>query len=396
MSVVKDVVNAVKTVLPKRRAIGHHEAWITTKETTAVAGCLARGVTDDAYVKKFQDKIREITGAEHVVPTSCGTTALELAIKVILPPGSEKVEVLIPSVTFVATANAVVSAGAVPHFLDGVLSLSAYKLRRYLEQNSEPKSDGRGRLNKKTGRTIHATIPVHLLGLPADIINFTEVAHSFGLMVIEDAAQALGSTIAGKHCGRFGEVGILSFNNNKIVTTNGGGAIITDDPWIAAQAYNLSTTARVPHPWFVAHDAIAHNYRLGNINAALGVGQLERFDEIMAAKRRLATRYRWALADINGCRMVDAHDWDVAQPIVWNNWLNTIMVDRKDRDPLLTALHAEGIQARAMFNPLHTLPMYKDYPRNSVDMREAVSIFEQAVCLPSGAGLMEEIENERR
>jgi len=203
--------------------------------------------------------------------------------------------------------------------------------------------------------------------------------------VIEDAAAALGSFYRDKHCGTFGLAGAISFNYNKIVTTQGGGAILTDDDWFAARAYQLSTTARVPHAWLVEHDDIGWNYRMGSINAALGLAQLERFDEIIQKKRVLAERYREALRDIRGVRFLDPKCDVYSVP---NNWLNSIVVDPPLRDEIFKALHAEGILARALPTPLHTLPMYRDHPKYYSGMAESKALFETVVCLPSGPELV--------
>lgn len=385
---VEEIVKVIKDLLPNRRPIEHHEPFIRKDlAASTISHTIDEGITGYHYVDKFADCIREITKAEQVILTSSGTSALEIALRALDIKPNE--EVLVPSSTFVATANTVSNIGAVPHFIDGTPTLRAFKLRQYLAKNTVPVENGRMYLtdhyrDESNRRKISALIVVHLFGLPADMEGLCKVAKEFNLKIIEDAAQAFGSTINGKHCGTFGDIGIYSFNNNKIVTTNGGGAIITNDPWLASRSYQLSTTSRIPHKWFIDHDAIAYNYRMGNINAALGYSQLvdhkgkDIFQETLASKRALAMRYRHKLKDL----VQFVEPTIESEP---NYWLNTILVD--NRDALLTFLHSEGIRARAVFTPLHRLPMYKDHPRSDSIMNSSDNLFNRGVCLPSGYNL---------
>lgn len=385
--IIDRIVEAAKQVLPARRPIEHHEPWIEAFEGYAVNGCLTKNIVGHYYVDKFEEKLRQITGAENVVAMSSGTAALHIALLVTgVLPGEE---VIVPASTFVGTANAVCCAGAIPHFIDCGLAINPYKLRQYLAKQTTPAIDKRGRINKETGRLIKAIIVVHLFGFPSPIQELMEIANNFGLEVIEDAAEALGSTILNRQCGTFC-TGILSFNNNKIVTTNGGGALLTNDPWIAAKARQLSTTARVDHPWEVIHDAIAFNYRLPNLNAALGVGQLTRFERILAAKRELARSYSDNFAGVGGSHLVRGLHPCPGRP---NYWLNVLILDvgnQAFKDKILKALHDEGIKARASFIPLHKLPMFKNNPRSDNVMHMAEDLYRSAICLPSGPGLVNE------
>lgn len=378
---VSQIVSAVRSVLPKWRPIHHHEPyydWILHYDNLPIP--TYQGVVE------FVEKIQEITGAGQVIPVSSGSAALHIAL---LAAGVKpRDHVLVPTSTFVATANSVVHSGAIPHFIDTGLFLKPYKLRQFLGNYTERAPDHIGRVWKdgfKEPHRISAVIPVHTLGMPGPIDELCEVANEFGIMVIEDAAAALGSTYKDKHCGTFGLAGIISFNNNKIVTTNGGGVILTNDEYLAAKAHQLSTTARINHPWLIEHDAIAWNYRMGHINAALGLAQLERFDEILRKKAELANRYREAFRNLGSVRFLDPKCDVHSNP---NNWLNAIIVDPPMRDEVFKALHAEGILARALPTPLHTLPMYRDSPRHYAGMAESQALFQTIVCLPSGPGLV--------
>lgn len=374
---VHEVADRISKLLPERRPIEHHEPQINGRESQHLAACFAKGLTGYDYVRRMEERLIEITGASQALVTSSGTAALHLAIMAAgVTPGDE---VLVPALTFVATANAVVHAGAVPNFVDGAININPYKLHQYLARETK-KVDGK-RINRLTERPVTALIVVDLLGIPAAMPRLTEVAAEFGLTLIEDASQALGSKVGNTSCGNFGVVSTLSFNSNKIVTTGGGGALLTNDEWLLAKAYQLGTTARVPHQWLVEHDAVAWNYRMPNVCAAIGVAQLEQLDNFLNKKRILSQRYQRVLSSCPGIKFVE-------QPEGANCWLNAILVDHpEDRDVLLGELHQRGIKARAVFTPLYKLPMYKDNPRDN--MGYANDTAARMICLPSGATLCE-------
>jgi len=382
---VSEIVAAIESVLPKRRPIEHHEPFICKKKAaTEIANCIAYGVEKYKYVEQFEEWLRKFTGAEHVLATNTGTAALHLALLAAGVKHSD--EVIVPTSTFVATANAVSHSGAVPHFIDGAPNIDPVYLKDYLEKISVPITGSMGRMHRD-GRKITAVIVVHLLGIPADIEGICKVAKEMGLIVIEDASQALGTRVNGRHVGTFGWVGTFSFNNNKILTTNGGGAVVTNSCNIHYDAKQLSSTARKPHQWLVEHESMAFNYRMGNINAALGLSQAKEFNKVMALKQGLGLRYRKALKGL-------AKFVEPTVPCEQNYWLNTILVN--DRDELLKALHDKEIRARASFTPLHTLPFYKyslgnlytyTYNIQTTEMPKATEFFNKAVCLPSGNNL---------
>src|SRR5580693_8002485 len=276
---IPQIVEAVASVLPARRPIGHHEPSLDVRDLAAINECYYTGLTGYGFINRFEEAIAKACGVRHAIAVSSGTAALHLALMAAgVKPGDE---VLVPALTFVATANAVVHAGAVPNFVDGPLNINAYKLRCYLSRETVRAPTGGPRLNRRTGRPVTAMIVVDLLGVPADLAALEAVASEFGLAMIEDAAEALGSRAGNRACGSHGRAGILSFNNNKIVTTGGGGVVLTDDDWLAAKVVQLATTARLPHQWAVEHDAVAWNYRMGTINAAVGCAQMEKLDEFL-------------------------------------------------------------------------------------------------------------------
>jgi perosamine synthetase len=276
--------------------------------------------------------------------------------------------------------------GAVPHFADvelRTLGLHASRLGDHLERVSE-RRDG-GCFNRTTGRRIAAIVPMHTFGHPVDMEGLLAVARRWDLPIVEDAAESLGSYYREKHTGVFGRLGILSFNGNKIVTTGAGGAILTDDEALAQRARHITTTAKLPHAWEYVHDEAGFNYRMPNLNAALGCAQLEQLPGFLERKRRLAQRYAAALATIEGVRVF-------LEPAGCrsNYWLNTLILDAAGmtgREALLTALNAAQLQSRPIWRPMHQLPMYQQCPRMELSVTEDLS--QRVINVPSSAGLEE-------
>lgn len=377
---ITKAVKAISSVLPKKRPIGHHEPCAKGNEAKFLQHFVERGITSDDYIQWFEEKLRQVTGAEQAIVVSSGSAALHLALMAVgVKPNDE---VLVPTLTYIATANAVVHAGAIPNFIDGMLCLNPYKLRCYLDRETVKNTElGRGRINKTTYRPITALIMVHLLGEPCDVKAIREITDAYGLILIEDSAEALGSSDGNTACGNMGDISILSFNHNKIVTTGGGGAILSNDPFLIAKAYHLAHNGRTHHPYLVEHDVFGWNYALPPVCAALGVAQLDCLPEFIVKKRKLNSKYFTALIDVKGLHLMAPNEGS-------NCWLNTVITDHaEDRDLLLEALHKEGIQARALFTPLHTLPFYQNNPRD-VNLEYANHTAARAVCLPSGVGLL--------
>jgi len=290
----------------------------------------------------------------------------------------------------VATANAVAHLGAVPHFVDvepSTLGMCPAALSVRLETLAEWQA---GRLiNRETGRRIAAVLPVHVFGHPADVGPLRAVADAWGLPMVEDAAEALASWRHGTHCGLFGSVGTLSFNGNKLITTGGGGALLTNDTSLANRARHLSTTAKQPHPWAFDHDAVGWNDRMPNLNAALGVAQLEDLDRRLEAKRQLVRRYVQAFANLSTVELV-------AEPpgCRSNNWLASLRITVDDplvaetyRLRLLERAHEEGYLLRPIWTPLHQLPMYQASPMGALVVAENQA--PRLLNLPSSPQLLE-------
>lgn len=388
MGFVDQVVSALTSVLPAEEPIHLHAPAFEGKEWDYVRECLDTGWVSSVgrFVDEFERRLAEYTGVAHAVAVVNGTSALHVSL--ILAGVQRGDEVLVPALTFVATANAVAYVGAMPHFVDSeenTLGVDPEKLLDYLKEIVTLKNGEA--VNRFTGRRIKAVVPVHTFGHPVDMDPLLEVAARFGLSVVEDAAESLGSLYKDRHTGSFGQIGVLSFNGNKIVTTGGGGAILTNDREIARRAKHLTTTAKQSHPWAFFHNETGFNYRMPNINAALGCAQLEQLDVFIERKRRLAGRYAEAFARVKGVKVFQE------QPFARSNyWLNALILEpnyAQSRDAILQATHERGIMTRPAWTLMPKLPMYQHCPR--MDLRVAEALEARIVNLPSSADLLIEL-----
>lgn len=311
-----------------------------------------------------------------------GTAALHVALQLAGVKADD--EVIIPALTFVATANAVAYCGAKPHFADSeerTLGLDPHVLRDYLQGISEVRCGQC--VNRNTGRVIRAVVPMHAFGHPVDIEGVMAVARDFHLALVEDAAESLGSTARGRHTGTTGLMGTLSFNGNKTITTGGGGAILTNDTELARRAKHLTTTAKLPHRWNFVHDEIGYNYRLPNINAALGCAQLEQLPEFLQAKRRIYEHYLRAFADVPHMRLVEEPEGCRS-----NYWLQTLLLDESiagQRDAILSATNDAGLMTRPTWTLMPKLAPYSSCPAMKLPVAE--SLERRLINLPSSACL---------
>ncbi|MDE2592253.1 MAG: aminotransferase class I/II-fold pyridoxal phosphate-dependent enzyme, partial [Actinomycetales bacterium] len=287
---------------------GLHEPEIGDLEKKYINECLDSTFVSSvgAFIPQFEQRLAEITGAKYAIAVSNGTVGLQVALFLAgVRPGDE---VIVPTLSFIATANAVSHAGAVPHFIDSELSTLGMSPEALRDRLAAMRRDADGTLrNPLTGARIAAISPMHTLGHPVRIEEICDVAAEFGVPVVEDAAESLGSYVTTrsgerKHTGTFGITGMISFNGNKTITTGGGGVILTDDDQLGPLAKHLTTTAKLPHKWEFEHDHIAWNFRMPNLNAALGMAQLEKFDRFLEQKRRLAIAYGEAFAGFEGAR----------------------------------------------------------------------------------------------
>lgn len=384
-SLALNVLAAVRRVLgPSAEKLALHEPQFAGREWEYVKDCIDTGWVSSvgAYVDRFERDLAAYTGVSHAVATSNGTAALHMCL--LLAGVQAGDEVLLPTLTFIATANAVSYLAATPHFVDSEtasLGVDAAKLDQYLREGAHL-VDGVC-VNRRTAAPIRALVVMHVFGHPADLDALSEVARKWRLVLIEDAAESLGSSYHDRHTGNIGLLSALSFNGNKVVTTGGGGAVLTNDAALGRRAKHLTTTARVSHRWDFLHDEVGYNYRLPNINAALGCAQLMQLPQMLECKRRLAARYQDAFADIDGVQFLREPAGTSS-----NYWLNAIVLDPQHaaaRDELLDTLNEAGYMSRPVWTLMHKLPMYRACPRMDVAVAEQMEA--RIINLPSSAKL---------
>ncbi|GAB6037215.1 LegC family aminotransferase [Fundidesulfovibrio butyratiphilus] len=381
MSLADRVVETLRQVLGETGFVPLHEPSFEGREHELVNDCLDTGWVSTAgkYVDEFERMLEAFTGAKRAVVTSCGTTALQVALQ--LAGARRGDEVLVPALTFVGTANSVAHLGATPHFVDScesTLGVDPARLEAHLAQTVEMR-DGQAR-NRRTGARVAALVPVHIFGHPADMDALLDLAARYRLAVVEDAAEALGSYQGERHAGTLAPMGILSFNGNKTITTGGGGAILFQDEQQGALAKHLTNTAKTPHKWEYFHDMTGYNFRLPNLNAALGCAQMELLPEFLGRKRRLAEAYAKAFARVPGLRFQTE-----PRGCTGNYWLNAILLDEPDpvlRDDVLEKTNAAGYMTRPAWTLLNRLPMYATCP--SADLSGATNLAGRIVNIPSG------------
>ncbi|UPK25080.1 LegC family aminotransferase [Bradyrhizobium sp. 195] len=381
----KAIVDAVRHAVGTPNGIlGLHEPVFAGNEVAYLEECIKSTFVSSVgpFVDRFERMLEEVTGARRAVAVVNGTAALHACFRLAgVEPGEE---VISPALTFIATTNAIAYCGAVPHFVDSslvTLGMDARALTTRLEAIAE--RTPKGTINRETGRRIAAITPMHTFGHPVELDEITAIGREWGIPLVEDAAESLGSTYKGHAVGSQARLAALSFNGNKIVTTGGGGAILTNDEELGRRAKHLTTTAKLPHKWAFVHDEIGFNYRLPNLNAALGCAQLEQLEGFLASKRKLAAAYQRAFADIPGVRF-SSEPKDTTS----NYWLNAILLDEAHadrRDDLLAALNDAGFGARPAWTLMHKLPMFAQNPRG--DLSTAESIECRLINLPSSASI---------
>lgn len=338
------------------------------------------------YVTQFEEMTAQFTGAKYAVAVVNGTAALQIALQV---AGVERGdEVITQALTFAATANAIAHTGASPVFVDvdkDTMGMSPSALQQWLESNvelKENKDSGKAKnpiaaFNKKTSKRISAIVPMHTFGHPCRIDEIKKIADDYHIPVVEDAAESLGSFYKGRHTGTFGKVGILSYNGNKTITTGGGGMIITDDEGLARHAKHITTTAKVPHPWEYYHDEIGYNFRLTNVNAAIGVAQMEKIDTYLENKRDTASRYE-AFCQKNSIGFAKEPPHSKS-----NYWLNAIILaDRAEREAFLEISNQQGVMTRPIWRLTNKLEMYKNCQHD--DLANSQWLEDRVVNIPSG------------
>ncbi len=378
------VIDALKQVVGSG-PVALHEPCLAGNEWKYVKECLDSSFVSSVgkFVDRYEAELSSYTGAKHVIAVVNGTAALHVSLQLAgVMPGDE---VLTPALTFIATANAIAYCGAQPHFVESeysTLGMDAIALREYLTGNTEIRD--KHCINLKTGCVIRAIVPMHTFGHPVDIEGLLAISQDFHLVLIEDAAESLGSTFNGQHTGTFGLMGTLSFNGNKTITTGGGGAILTNNSELAKKAKHVTTTAKIPHRWEYNHDEIGYNYRMPNINAALGCAQLEQLPGFLKSKRRLYERYKEAFSAVPEVQIMGEPDGCCS-----NYWLQTLQLDKSvasSRDSILIATNNAGLMTRPIWSLLNQSTPYINC--QSMDIPVAESLSGRLINLPSSPQLM--------
>jgi len=330
-----------------------------------------------AYVDRVEEQIAQLTSVARATAVVNGTAGLQVALRIAgVMPGDE---VLTQALTFVATANAIAYNHATPIFLDvdhDTMGLSPIAVRAFLEEFGELRE--KGCFNKKTDKRISACMPMHTFGFMCRIDEIVAICAEWGIPVVEDAAEALGSSYKNRSAGTFGQTGVFSFNGNKIITSGGGGVIVSSDPHFAARAKYLTTTAKIPHKWEYVHDELGYNFRMPNLNAALLSAQLEQFDAYKASKRELFEAYK-ADFQSTGLQLVP-----IPENTDWNYWLISVMLENKEqRDEFLKDTNDQGVMTRPIWQLMYRLPMYAGCQRDGQSNAEYLE--ERIVNIPSSA-----------
>jgi len=370
-------VSLARSIYGGAGSIPLHRPVFGGSEREDLVGCVDSNFVSSvgAKVTEMEQRVAAFAGSRYGVAVVNGTNALQVALRLV---GVDRdCEVLSQALTFVAGSNAIAYLGARPVFVDvdrQTLGMSPDALRAFLEEFGERRDDGC--FNRETGRRIAACQPMHTFGHPVRIGEIVAICDEWGVPVVEDAAESLGSWSRGEHTGTFGRIGVFSFNGNKIVTTGGGGMIVTDDEELARCAKHLTTTAKVPHPYEYVHDELGYNFRMPNLNATLGCAQMDQLEGFLAAKREVMERYR-AFFDGAGVEFVTEPDGARS-----NYWLNSIVVEsREARDAFLEATNEQGVMTRPIWRLMSELPMYADCQHDGLEVSKWLE--ERVVCLPS-------------
>ncbi|EOI4785832.1 aminotransferase LegC [Campylobacter jejuni] len=370
-------ISFIKSLFNKEN-IALHEPCFIGNEKKYLLECIDSGFVSSVgeFVTRFEEALKEKTKARFVIATNTGTAALHIAL---LANGiDENCEVITQSISFVATANAIAYTGAKPVFLDideNTLSLSPKALEHFLENQTYQKDNLN--YNKTTHKPIKACVIMHTFGLSAHIKAIKELCEKYHILLIEDAAEALGSTYENKALGTFGKCGILSFNGNKIITGGCGGAILSDDENLAKLARHLSTTAKIPHPYEYDHDRIAYNYRLCNINAAILLAGLENLELFLENKRELAKIYKDFFKNHDKCKFIDEKSNEKS-----NFWLNTLLFKNENlRNIFLEECLKNNIFVRPVWKSLPSLKAFQN--RQSNELINTKKLEKRLINLPS-------------
>ena len=381
MKLATEFCKFAKELYPKEKVLLHRPLF-EGRELEYVTACINSNFVSSVgqMVVDFECAVSDFTGATYAIACVNGTTALHAALYC-LGVDSES-HVLTQALSFVATANAIAHCSAEPIFIDvdlDTMGMSSVKLENWLRKNTYS-NDGTT-FYKVTGKPIRACVPMHTFGFPARIEKILEICDAYHIPIIEDAAESLGSFVKNKHTGTFGSFGTFSFNGNKIITTGGGGMIITESEMLARKVKHLTTTAKVPHSFEFFHDAIGFNYRMPNLNAALGLGQIERLSDILNYKKKLHEKYLDFFSS-RGIELAKSLTGDTS-----NYWLNAIILrNRSERDEFLHVTNSAEVMTRPVWALLSTLPMYKHCPNDG--LKSSKWLADRVVNIPSSVSTL--------
>ena len=373
----KNVIQFIQKIYKTTGSIPLHEPKFIGNEKKYLNECIDSTFVSSIgkFVDEFEQQISRYTGTKFAIATSNGTSALHIALLIANVENNN--EVITQPLTFVATCNAINYCGAQPIFIDvdkDTMGLSPLALKEFLENNTS--ISNQQCINNKTGKVIKACVPMHTFGNPCRIDEIKEICDKYHIFLIEDAAESVGSFYKDKHTGTSGQIGIMSFNGNKIITAGGGGCIITNNEILARKAKHLTTTAKVPHKWKFSHDMIGYNYRMPNLNAALLVAQLENLDNFVHKKRELAHMYEEFFNDT---------DYSFVKELMGsksNYWLNSIIFrNKQQRNAFLKETNLQGVMTRPIWTLMNKLPMFED--AECGDLLNAEWLEERVVNIPS-------------
>lgn len=351
----QDIIDFIQKTYNSKNFISLHEPRFLGNEKKYVNECIDSTFVSSVgkYVNVFEKEIAKYIGAKYAIATSNGTSALHISL--LLANVNKNDEVITQSLTFVATCNAISYCGAQPIFIDvdtDTMGLSPSALKCFLKENTTIKN--KQCINNISGKIIKACVPMHTFGHPCKIDEIKQICDEHYLFLIEDAAESVGSTYKDKHTGTFGQLGVMSFNGNKIITSGGGGCIVTNDKTLAKKAKHLTTTAKVPHKWDFNHDMVGYNYRMPNINAALLVAQLENLNNFLISKRKLAKIYEEFF------KTQEYTFFKEPKLSKSNYWLNTLLLkDKRQRDKFLKETNSNNVMTRPIWIMMHKLPMFE-------------------------------------
>ena len=374
---MQNIIDFIQNTFSTKEFIPLHEPRFIGNEKKYLNDCIDSTFVSSVgkYVDTFEKEFALKVGSKYAVATVNGTAALHISL--LLANVKSGDEVITQPLTFIATCNAISYIGAKPIFVDvdlDTMGLSPKSLREFLEVNCEI-IDNRC-INKTTGKTIKACVPMHTFGHLCKIEEIKEICDAWNIVLVEDAAESLGSYYKNKHTGTFGKLGAFSFNGNKIIASGGGGVIVTDDEVLAKRAKHLTTTAKIPHPYEYVHDEIGYNYRMPNLNAALLVAQLEQLDKFLESKRELASVYEEFFKDTDISFIKEPKDSQS------NYWLQAVMLENEDqRNEFLKFTNSKGIMTRPIWRLMNELEMFKDC--QSTTLENSKYLEQRVVNIPS-------------